>query len=45
MLPVRDVLSFLIWLASFASRRVTWRRQALHVGANGQILPEETLPT
>jgi len=45
MLPVGDVLSFLIWLASFASRRVTWRRQALHVGANGQILPEETLPT
>jgi hypothetical protein len=36
-MPLRDVLSFVVWTASFASRRVTWRSQALRVHADGVL--------
>jgi ceramide glucosyltransferase len=37
LVPVRDLLSFAVWAASFASRRVTWRSQALRVHSDGVL--------
>jgi ceramide glucosyltransferase len=37
LVPLRDVLSLVVWAASFASRRVTWRQQALRVHADGVL--------
>jgi ceramide glucosyltransferase len=37
LVPLRDVLSFVVWAASFASRRVTWRSQALRVHSDGVL--------
>jgi hypothetical protein len=36
-MPIRDFLSFAVWAGSFASRRVTWRSQALRVHADGVL--------
>jgi ceramide glucosyltransferase len=37
LLPLRDFLSLVVWAASFASRRVTWRSQALRVHSDGVL--------
>jgi ceramide glucosyltransferase len=37
LVPIRDFLSFAVWAASFASRRVTWRSQALRVHSDGVL--------
>ncbi|HKJ08959.1 MAG TPA: bacteriohopanetetrol glucosamine biosynthesis glycosyltransferase HpnI [Gammaproteobacteria bacterium] len=37
LLPLRDVLSFLVWVMSFGSRRVQWRQQHLSVHTDGSM--------
>ncbi len=37
LLPLRDVLSFAVFVASFFGRRVSWRDQNLHVEPNGRM--------
>jgi ceramide glucosyltransferase len=37
LLPVRDALSFAVFVASFFGRTVFWRDQVFHVGASGQM--------
>ena len=37
LLPVRDALSFAVFVASFFGRRVCWRDQLLHVDASGRM--------
>ena len=45
LIPFRDLLSFGIWVASFANRRVVWRRQAMYVQSDGVLHgAEEVLP-
>ena len=38
MIPLRDAIHFVVWLASFASNRVTWG-DAQFVMKNGQMVP------
>jgi ceramide glucosyltransferase len=38
LVPIRDVLSTLLWLASFFSRTVTWRGRRFRVGPGGRLL-------
>ncbi len=40
LVPVRDVLSTLIWLAAFFSRTVTWRGRKFRIGPGGRLLDE-----
>lgn len=37
MVPVKDLLSALIWLLSFAGNRVEWRGQRFRVGTDGRL--------
>ena len=37
LLPVRDVLSFAIWIAGYFSRRVTWRKRTLRLTQGGRM--------
>jgi ceramide glucosyltransferase len=37
LLPVRDALSFVVFVASFFGRTVFWRDQVFHVGASGRM--------
>jgi ceramide glucosyltransferase len=37
LVPLRDLMSFGVWGASFASRRVVWRQQTLRLHANGVL--------
>lgn len=37
LVPIRDILSFGVWVASFAGRSVEWRGQQLHVDAQGVL--------
>ena len=37
LIPVRDVLCFIIWCASFFGRRVDWKGVTLTVGSNGVL--------
>ncbi len=37
LLPLRDFLTFGLWIASFASRRVRWGRQQFSVGQEGDF--------
>ena len=39
LLPIRDILSFTLFLASFAVRSVDWRGQKLRIEARGRIVP------
>ena len=39
MLPMRDVLSFGVFVGSFFGRAVVWRGQAFHVTTNGDLIP------
>ena len=41
LVPLRDLLSFTIWTASFANRRVVWREQALNVRSDGVLCGDE----
>jgi ceramide glucosyltransferase len=45
MIPLRDVLSFAVWAASFLSRDVRWRGERLHAKADGTIAQAKTLET
>jgi ceramide glucosyltransferase len=40
LLPVRDLLSFAVFLASFLGRSVVWRDQAFRVEAGGRLTVE-----
>ena len=45
LLPVRDILSFFIFTASFFVAVVNWRGQHYRVGADGTLMPwKETTP-
>jgi len=37
LLPLRDVLSFAVFIASFFTRRVEWRDRTFRVGPNGRL--------
>jgi ceramide glucosyltransferase len=38
--PVRDLLGFFIWLASFSSRTFFWRGETYRFGKGGRIIPQ-----
>jgi len=38
LLPVRDVLSFLIWCSSWVGRRVEWRGKLFEVKRDGKMI-------
>jgi ceramide glucosyltransferase len=40
LVPVRDLLSFAVFIASFAGRDVTWKGHDFRVKANGILVPE-----
>ncbi|HLI22129.1 MAG TPA: bacteriohopanetetrol glucosamine biosynthesis glycosyltransferase HpnI [Stellaceae bacterium] len=44
LLPVRDVLSFVVFIASFFGRSVAWRDRRFRIGPGGQlvIVPEKS---
>ncbi len=37
LLPLKDIFSFVIWLLSFAGRKVTWRGEKYMVSATGEL--------
>jgi ceramide glucosyltransferase len=37
-LPIREILSFAVWLGGCFGRRVYWRGQLLHIGTDGTII-------
>jgi ceramide glucosyltransferase len=39
-LPARDMLSFTVFVASFATRSVDWRGAKLRIGPRGQVTAE-----
>ena len=41
LIPARDLLSFVVWAASFAGRRVTWRERTMRVRPDGVLLTVE----
>lgn len=41
LMPLRDMLSFIVFCASFFVGSVTWRGRRFHVGADGMLLPVE----
>lgn len=45
LLPLRDVLSFAIFVASFLGRSVAWRGRTLRVGADGRMTVTGEAPT
>lgn len=42
LIPVRDLLSFAIYAASFLGRAVSWRGQRYDVARSGELLPKMT---
>jgi ceramide glucosyltransferase len=38
LLPLRDLLSFAVFVASFFARRVAWRDRTFRIGANGELM-------
>ena len=46
LLPARDILSFAVFLVSFAARSVDWRGAELRIGPRGQVMakPEIRVP-
>jgi ceramide glucosyltransferase len=42
--PVRDVLSFSVFVASFFTRTVAWRNSTFRVGPNGQLILDGDSP-
>jgi hypothetical protein len=41
LVPVRDAINFIIWIAGFFSNRIIWRGLAYHV-RSGQLIPIPT---
>jgi len=39
LMPVRDLLSFAVFVASFFSRTVAWRDRTFRIGPDGQLIP------
>jgi len=37
-LPVRDLLSFAVFIASFLGRSVAWRDRRFRIGPDGQLV-------
>jgi ceramide glucosyltransferase len=44
LLPVRDLLSFAVFLASFFGRTVAWRDRTFRIGPDGQLSPDGDKP-
>ena len=44
LLPIRDLLSFAVFLASFLGRSVAWRDRRFRIGPGGQLImvPEKS---
>jgi ceramide glucosyltransferase len=38
LVPVRDLLSFVIWMLSWVGRKVEWRRRFFEVARDGRIV-------
>ena len=38
-LPIRDMLSFAVFVAAYFTGRVEWRGARFHVGRDGQLTP------
>lgn len=45
MIPLRDLMSFVVWAASFLSRDVRWRGERFHAKRDGTMIQAETLET
>jgi len=43
LLPVRDILCFLVWCVSFLGRDINWRGRQFKVNHHGHIVPAEGL--
>ncbi|HEY3920465.1 MAG TPA: bacteriohopanetetrol glucosamine biosynthesis glycosyltransferase HpnI [Stellaceae bacterium] len=41
LLPLRDLLSFVVFIASFLGRSVAWRDRRFRIGPEGQLIPEK----
>jgi ceramide glucosyltransferase len=41
LVPIRDIMSFVMWVMSYASRRVTWRGTELWVRPDGVLRTRE----
>lgn len=44
LLPGRDLLSFVVFAASFFARRVAWRDQVFRIGRNGRLILDGDKP-
>jgi ceramide glucosyltransferase len=44
-LPLRDVLSFAVFIASFLGRSVAWRDRTFRIGRHGELTPDSDRPT
>jgi ceramide glucosyltransferase len=44
LLPVRDLLSFVVFIASFLGRSVAWRGRQFRVGPSGQLIADGQSP-
>lgn len=44
LLPLRDLLSFTVFVASFLGRSVAWRGRKFRVSSNGQLTPDGESP-
>jgi ceramide glucosyltransferase len=44
LLPIRDLLSFAVFVASFLGRSIAWRDRRFRIGPRGQlvIVPEKS---
>jgi ceramide glucosyltransferase len=40
LLPVRDMLSFVIWCVSLVGRRVEWRGRVFEIAKDGRMIPQ-----
>jgi ceramide glucosyltransferase len=40
LMPARDLLSFVVFIATFLSRTVAWRDRTFRIGPDGQLIPE-----
>jgi ceramide glucosyltransferase len=38
MIPLRDVMSFVVWIASFLGRGVQWRGERFSLQRDGRII-------
>jgi ceramide glucosyltransferase len=40
LMPLRDLLSFAVFIATFLSRTVAWRDRTFRIGRDGQLIHE-----